>query len=464
MSRKAQIYVAVVISLGCLALLAAAGAWQSVPDARRFLLYVGLTAAASLVKFRLPGITGTYSLNAVFLLAGTVYFSLTETVAAAAVAVLVQLLVNARRRPAAVQVLFNVANESLSVAMGFVCLHALVDGGVLPFRPVLLAVGAAVYFVLNTALVSGILSILEAKALGEVNRQWYYWSFPYYLLGAAVVGLLPLGGQALDPQAWIVLLPLAYLVHFFLGLAGRNPGDERPDGEAAMSMGRATKAYVGAVLVAAAGILVTALAQWPAVNLVRLACFLALALWAATWKVRLPGTSGSVSVHYVVTLVAISQLSLQETLLIAAVGPVVQCLWRPQRRPLPVQVVFSVAAVVVSAAAAFLACRVWLEAAVGGSLLLMLAVAAAVQFLLNTVLVAGVMALAENQPVLQLWRRLYFWTFPAYAVGATAAGLIAITSLAAGWLPALLIVPVLAMVNFSYALHLRGRTGLRSEA
>ena len=47
------------------------------------------------------------------------------------------------------------------------------------------------------------------------------WSFPYYLIGTALVGLTPSFGnsvgQRVDGEAWLILLPLVYLVHFYVG-------------------------------------------------------------------------------------------------------------------------------------------------------------------------------------------------------------------------------------------------------
>src|SRR5205085_8790502 len=86
-----------------------------------------------------------------------------------------------------------------------------------------MAMIAFLYFVVNTVLVSGILSLLQGKRLTEVWRQWYDWSFPYYLIGAVLVGLIPVGGVVPPPQAWLILLPMTYMVHFFLGLLRQGP-------------------------------------------------------------------------------------------------------------------------------------------------------------------------------------------------------------------------------------------------
>jgi hypothetical protein len=61
----------------------------------------------------------------------------------------------------------------------------------------------------------------------------------------------------------------------------------------------------------------------------------------------------------------------------------------------------------------------------------------------------------ENRPLLSLWRNCYFWSFPYYLVGATAAGVMAATSRSAGWVPALFVVPLMALIYVSYGLHIK---------
>ncbi len=164
---------------------------------------------------------GTYSLSFPFILFGICHFTLPETLVAGCLAALVQSAVNAKSKPTPIQVLFNMANISVSVGACFLLTGMAPISQAGRFQPVALALAAAAYFVVNTVLVSGILSLLQKKRLSEVCEQWYVWSFPYYLLGVALVGLTLVSGESLRDGAWVVLLPLAYLVHFFVGLACR---------------------------------------------------------------------------------------------------------------------------------------------------------------------------------------------------------------------------------------------------
>ena len=105
------------------------------------------------------------------------------------------------------------------------------------------------------------------------------------------------------------------------------------------------KVYIA--LVSAAGMAAMARAflypQWPH-DPFRFCTYFLLSLLAATLKLRLPGLTETVSIGFVFVLLGISELTLPETMLVACAGVVVQCLWRAQHRPAPVQVLFSVSA------------------------------------------------------------------------------------------------------------------------
>ena len=73
MPATAKTYVATVIAAG-VAVLAAAGANWTTSEPKEFLIYVALAVLASVLKLRLPGVEGTYSLNFLFILAGIVHF------------------------------------------------------------------------------------------------------------------------------------------------------------------------------------------------------------------------------------------------------------------------------------------------------------------------------------------------------------------------------------------------------
>src|SRR5258706_5780993 len=81
----------------------------------------------------------------------------------------------------------------------------------------------------------------------------------------------------------------------------------------------------------------------------RLLAYASLACIASTMKVRLPGLQASISVNFVFILIAITFLTLAETLILAIPATIVQCLWRPKTRPKAMQVLFNASTVVIAA-------------------------------------------------------------------------------------------------------------------
>src|SRR5438046_9069989 len=80
MPTKAKIYIGLVIILG-FALLAGSVALRSdFPDMPRYISYLLLALLASTFKVRLPGITGTISVNFLLFLIGIAEFTVTEAV------------------------------------------------------------------------------------------------------------------------------------------------------------------------------------------------------------------------------------------------------------------------------------------------------------------------------------------------------------------------------------------------
>ena len=177
-----------------------------------------------------------------------------------------------------------------------------------------------------------------------------------------------------------------------------------------------------------------------------LAC-LSLACIASTMKVRLPGLHGTISVNFVFILMALTQLSLVETLTIAFTATLVQCLWKPKTRPKPVQVLFNASTVLISTALAYIAAR----ALPGqGHLLIALAPAAVVFFVMNTGMVSLVLALLSESTLPAIWKRCHVWAFPYYLVGAAIVALIDQVSETVGWRLSLLALPMMYLAYSRY--------------
>jgi len=454
MGRAARVYIYSVIAAGACVLAASLANWSS-PDLLSWAIYLVLAVVAALVKLRLPGIDGTYSLGFLFLFYGVVHFNLPETLLAGCAAAVAGSLLNTRKRCSAVQVLFNTGNLVIGVGACFFIARVCLTSGITHYLSAVIAIVACVYFLINTALVSGVLSLLQGERLGEVYSQWYVWSFPYYLIGVALVGLFPSPGRAAPGEAWLVLLPLVYLVHFFLGLLEWHASSAAVGEQPNASLPAAARVFVAAVVASGVFVLAVGVSQWHAPSPVRFVSYLTLAVVASTLKIRLPRMDGTLTPSFVLVLAALMEMSLGEVAVMATVAGVVQVLWRSARRPMLAQVLFNPACLTVSAALAYTMSRVALAPWLGQSVVGELVVATMVLYGSNSLLLATVLALVDRKPLSAVWQLCYFWSLPYYLVGAAVAGVMMATSRMADWRASLLVLPLMGLVYLSYRVHVR---------
>ena len=181
---------------------------------------------------------------------------------------------------------------------------------------------------------------------------------------------------------------------------------------------------------------------------------LTLALLASTFKIKLPGMQSTIGASFVLFLIAITELPLDATLTIAALSTLVQCLWRPTKRPKMVQVAFNVSCTIISIGLAFQATATLRKDA----LLAALVVAGAVFFAVNSGLVSLVVALVSSQQPLDVWRNCHRWAFPYYLLGASLAVGTVIYGRTYNWSVAFTMLPLLYMVYTCYSQWLKPQT------
>jgi diguanylate cyclase (GGDEF)-like protein/putative nucleotidyltransferase with HDIG domain len=208
----------------------------------------------------------------------------------------------------------------------------------------------------------------------------------------------------------------------------------------------AAQGYIVAVVAAGACCLGFAVTNMRLEHVGLFLVLMTLGIVTATAKIDLPlGRSQSnLSLSHAVNFWALFALGPLPTMCIASASAWAQCTLGARGRNPRHRVVFSIASLTVTAAAASLP----LGAALGtdGSLAALAraaAVVAPVYFLVNTALVAGAIALATRQPLVAAWRRNFLWSAPSYLVGAALAAVATAASERGwfGWL-ALLAVPL----------------------
>jgi diguanylate cyclase (GGDEF)-like protein/putative nucleotidyltransferase with HDIG domain len=212
LSIQTKAFVAITVSLGMVALGFALSHWQS-QDLTRFACYLVVAVLASGLKVQLPGIDGTMSVNFLFILLGVLELSLPETLLIGCTASLVQSVWQTRKRLDPVKVLFNVvgmmANASALTYLSYHWLAAKSGSN----KPILLMVAALVFFFANTLPISIVIALTEGKSSRKVWSECYFWSFPYYLVGAAAVGLVGIVNRSAGWETSLLVLPLIYWVY-----------------------------------------------------------------------------------------------------------------------------------------------------------------------------------------------------------------------------------------------------------
>jgi diguanylate cyclase (GGDEF)-like protein/putative nucleotidyltransferase with HDIG domain len=196
------------------------------------------------------------------------------------------------------------------------------------------------------------------------------------------------------------------------------------------------RAYVAAVVAAGAGCLIAALLQLHLEHVGLFVLLMGLAVAASAMKIELPlGRSQSnLSLSHTVNFWALFALGPAPTMCIAAVSAWAQCTLRAGERNPPHRVVFSVASLVLTVAAAGLPLGLALGADASSVTALARAagVVAPLYFFVNTALVAGAIALATRQPAVRAWHRNFLWSAPSYLAGAALAA-IATATWERGW-------------------------------
>lgn len=212
MPIRARIFITVTAVAGAAVLATALLNWAS-GDLLRFGCYLLLAVLAATMKVRLPGIEGTMSVHFLFVLVGVLELSLSETLVIGCTAALMQSLWKPKHRPEPAKVVFNV----LSMSANAICLtyfaYHLSTGFLKNSMPLMLVASACAYFLSNTVPIAAIIALAEGKSFRNIWTECYFWSFPYYMAGAALAGLVSFSNRHVGWQSSLLILPIMYWIY-----------------------------------------------------------------------------------------------------------------------------------------------------------------------------------------------------------------------------------------------------------
>jgi len=210
-SLPARLYIGAIIALGLLSYSTLAE-WQS-QDMARFAVFMLVGAMASRLKVKLPGIDAAMSVTFFPIIIGVVELTLPETLAVGISGLAGQLTKGPYSRMRVVQLLFNLSVTGISVQIGYAVYHLNLLRAWSLEGPLILAVAATLYFLANTAPVSVAVALTEGKNIIKIWRECYMWSFPYYLVGAAIALVFHLLSQKVGWQSALLVMPVVYVMY-----------------------------------------------------------------------------------------------------------------------------------------------------------------------------------------------------------------------------------------------------------
>jgi len=184
---------------------------QNPRNVAEFTCYLGIAILTSRLKVNLPGIAGTMSVSFLFILLGLLQLSLSETLVLGCTSILVQCLYP--DRPHAVQVTFNLCATAVSTALAYLAFNASLSNHIVAGKALALGVAAAVYFFANTGSIATVISFTEAKSLKKILVECYFWSFPYYIVGAGIAGVISWFDTEFNWETSLLIAPVIYLIY-----------------------------------------------------------------------------------------------------------------------------------------------------------------------------------------------------------------------------------------------------------
>ena len=207
---QARLYIAFisVCGLGCLL-----GANWDMQHFFRFACYLVICILASSMKVNLPGILGTMSVSFLFILIGILDMSAGQTLLMGCLGALVQCVWRPKSRIRPVQTLFSVMNMAIAVFASYSLYHWNFAQKISSGSPASLILASLTYFVLNTTGVAAAVALTERKSIVATWRTCYFWSFPFYLLGASIAWVFSMLSRGGFSQSILLLVPVIYVIY-----------------------------------------------------------------------------------------------------------------------------------------------------------------------------------------------------------------------------------------------------------
>ena len=189
------------------------------------LAVLGLAAATSRMKVKLPGINGNMSVNLPFLLTAAVNLSALEAVLITGVSTAVQCWPRKGAKFNPQQMTFNLSMMSFASASASLVFHAgWLNQTNWNSAPLALVLATLALFLGQTAPVAGIVAASEGRSATQIWQSIALLSFPYYVVSAGITSMVQAVSSHLGWELALAVFPVMYVIHrsyklYFSGMA-----------------------------------------------------------------------------------------------------------------------------------------------------------------------------------------------------------------------------------------------------
>jgi hypothetical protein len=205
-SFSARVFVALIVISGLLLIGDAVLNAKSMPSAK-FLAFLLVACVAARLKVKLPGVTGTMSVNLPFILVAAAQMNTAEALTIGFISTFFQCLAKGKKFNG-VQVVFNCSAITLAVAATRLIYAAPSVASAVSSPALRLALAAAGYAMANTVPVAIVIGLTEGTGMLRTWWEMLQLSFPYLVASAGIAGLTLTLSQEVGWQVPLAVLPI----------------------------------------------------------------------------------------------------------------------------------------------------------------------------------------------------------------------------------------------------------------
>lgn len=227
--RQANAFIALISAAGLCSVgygLTQATNWHPLEALTLFAIAI----AAARMKVKLPGLTGTMSVNLPFVLLAVAELNLAEALLVACASTAAQCWPKGGVKPIPVQMLFNVSSMASAVAIGWRVFHQGANG-----QPawlsgaLLLPLAVSGFFLMQTVPVSIVIALTDGELVRKIWTNIAQMTFPYYVLSAGVASMTITVHQHGGWPVSLLVLPVMYgTYHSYQMYFGREAAKNSP--------------------------------------------------------------------------------------------------------------------------------------------------------------------------------------------------------------------------------------------